>query len=89
MPSAASKITDITPQNLENVIKAVNAQHYNLLELESVVRRLENRIDNFSPTTMHMTVLPTSKLVLGVTLVAAAVGGYIAYTEVRRSNKQD
>jgi hypothetical protein len=87
MPS--SKIVDINPENLERVIQAVNHQYDNMLDLEATVRKLETRIDNFVPTSMYLSVVPASKIVWAAAFVGAAMMGYLAYTEVRRSNKSE
>jgi len=83
-----TKLTDVTPEHIQEIVKTVNNQYYQILDLESVCRKLENRMDTLVPTTMNMTVVPNSKLILGVTLVAAAIGGYVAYVEVRRTRKE-
>jgi len=90
MPSSmATKLVDVTPEQFDQVVKTINNQYYQILDLESVVRKLETRIDNFVPTSMHLRVMPVSNIVWSAALVGAAVCGYLAYTEVRRSSKQN
>ena len=78
-----TKITpsDVNTVEIEQIVRTVNDQYYKIIDVEQVVRHLENRMDNF--------VLPASKFFFGAAIVGAAVGGYIAYTEVRRRNSKD
>jgi hypothetical protein len=84
-----SKILDLDSETAERVIKTVNDQYNHIFELEGVVRRLESRIDNFVPVTMHLRVIPPSNIVWAAAIAGAAVWGYLAYAEVRRNRKDE
>jgi len=86
---AANKLTDVDPVQIDRLVQAVNDNYYKYVDLLQNVHALEARLDNFVPTTVHMNVLPASKVIWGAALIGAAVCGYLAYTEVRRSSKQN
>lgn len=81
------KLTALDTETAERVIKAVNDQYNNIVDLEAVVRRLETRIDNFVPVSMHLRVMPVSNVVWAAAIGGALVCGYLAYVEVRRNAK--
>lgn len=83
----ANTIAELSTE-VENLARLINNQGYKLLDLESNLRNLDMRVDNITPSTLNLNVIPTSKMVTAGVIVGAALGGYIAYVEVTRRLKQ-
>lgn len=85
--------SDVESVNIDRIVQAVNDNYYKILDVEQKVRWLESRIDNIVPTTVHMKVVPPSRVLFGAAIAGTAVAiGYLTYVEIRRnsnnSNKQ-
>lgn len=73
---------------IENLARLINNQGYKLLDLDEAIRHLDMRVDQITPSTLNLSVIPTSKIITAGVIVGAALGGYIAYVEVTRRLKQ-
>lgn len=79
--------TDDPAEAITRVVGSLNSLWDKVADLEFDQRHLDMRIDQITPSTLNVNVIPTSKVVVAGVLVGVGLGAYIAYVEVQRRLK--